>query len=179
MVASQYPAHVAKSILSGRGPFEEHFAASALEARLSRLGDQENAVFIANLMTLSDPEATDKDAALAVLGSLVAKTDAYDPIEEKPDLIQYRGDIFQKVWEEAAEMRRSGELLVLAEKIQCPVVVIHGDYDPHPAEAVKTPLAAIIRDFRFFLLENCGHKPWIERQARDAFFRILENELAR
>ena len=120
MVASQYPAHVAKSILSGRGPFEEHFAASALEARLSRLGDQENAVFIANLMTLSDPEATDKDAALAVLGSLVAKTDAYDPIEEKPDLIQYRGDIFQKVWEEAAEMRRSGELLALGIKSDAP-----------------------------------------------------------
>lgn len=179
MVAAQYPAHVAKLILIGCGPFEEHFAASALEARLSRLEEQENSDFIANLMILSDPESNEKDAALAVLGSLVAKTDAFEPMEENSDLIEYRGDIFQKVWEEAAEMRRTGELLSLAANVRCPVVAIHGDYDPHPAEAVKTPLAAIIRDYRFILLENCGHKPWIERQARDAFFQILENELPR
>jgi len=177
MVAAQYPSQVAKLILVGCGPFEEHFAASALEARLSRLEEQESSDFIANLMILSDPESNEKDAALAALGSLVAKTDAFDPMEENSDLIEYRGDIFQKVWEEAAEMRRTGELLSLAANVRCPVVAIHGDYDPHPVEAVKTPLTAMLKNFQFILLKNCGHKPWIERQAKDAFFRILAQEL--
>lgn len=177
MVAAQHPAHVAKLILIGCGPFEEHFAASALEARLSRLEEQESSDFISNLMILSDPESNRKDAALAVLGSLVAKTDAFDAMEENSDLIEYRGDIFQKVWEEAAEMRRTGELLAQAENVRCPVVAVHGDYDPHPAEAVKVPLIAVLKDFQFILLPNCGHKPWIERQSRDAFFRILAHEL--
>jgi len=46
----------------------------------------------------------------------------------------------------------------------------------HPAGGVQKTLAAILRDFRFVMLRNCGHKPWIERQARDRFCRTLEAE---
>ena len=59
------------------------------------------------------------------------------------------------------------------------MVAIHGDYDSHPAEGVEKPLSAILNDFRFIILGNCGHKPWIERQARDRFFAILEEELGK
>jgi pimeloyl-ACP methyl ester carboxylesterase len=81
------------------------------------------------------------------------------------------------VWPQAAELRRNGKLLGLAGKIQCPVVAIHGDYDPHPAEGVSKPLAKIIPDFRLVLLKNCGHKPWIERQAKDRFYEVIREEL--
>jgi len=57
------------------------------------------------------------------------------------------------------------------------VVALHGDYDPHPAEGVQKPLAATLKNFRFILLEKCGHKPWIERQSRDKFYAILKEEL--
>jgi pimeloyl-ACP methyl ester carboxylesterase len=73
-------------------------------------------------------------------------------------------------------MRQSGELLALAGQIRCPVVAIHGDYDPHPAEGVQEPLSATLGHFRFILLEKCGHTPWMERQARDAFYAILKKE---
>jgi pimeloyl-ACP methyl ester carboxylesterase len=179
MVAAKHPQFVDKLILIGCGPFAEDAAAIALETRLNRLEEEERSAFIANLMILSDPDAVEKDSALARLGMLVSKTDAYDPIESDPDVIEYRGDIFQKVWEEAAEMRRNGELLALGERIKCPVVALHGDYDPHPTAGVQIPLATVLKDFRFILLKNCGHKPWIERQARDAFSQILENELPR
>ena len=75
------------------------------------------------------------------------------------------------------ELRRNGKLLELGEYIRCPVVAIHGDYDPHPAEGVQTPLSAILKNFRFILVNNCGHKPWIEREARDKFYGILKEEL--
>jgi pimeloyl-ACP methyl ester carboxylesterase len=179
MVAAEYPELVDKLILIGCGPFAEDAAAVALETRLNRLEEEERSEFIANLMILSDPDAVEKDIALSRLGMLVSKTDAYDPIESDPDVIEYRGDIFQKVWEEAAEMRRTGELLALGKRIKCPVVAIHGDYDPHPTTGVEIPLASALKDFRFILLKNCGHKPWIERRARNAFFRILKNELPR
>ena len=85
--------------------------------------------------------------------------------------------MFQRVWGEATELRRSGRLLALGKQLQCPLVAIHGDFDPHPAEGVQEPLAAVLERFRFILLENCGHKPWIERQAKDAFYMALEAEL--
>lgn len=53
----------------------------------------------------------------------------------------------------------------------------HGDYDPHPSEGVRKPLSAVLSEFRFVLLENCGHTPWCERQARGAFYEVLEEEL--
>lgn len=74
-------------------------------------------------------------------------------------------------------MRRTGKLLELAKQIHCGVMAIHGDYDPHPAEGVREPLSAVLKDFRFVLLKQCGHKPWIERQAKEEFFRVLEREL--
>ena len=75
-------------------------------------------------------------------------------------------------------MRISGELLELGKNITCPVVAIHGDYDPHPAEGIKDPLSRVLHDFRFLLLENCGHQPWMERGARDKFYGILKKEVA-
>jgi len=35
----------------------------------------------------------------------------------------------------------------------------------------------ILKSFSFHLLANCGHRPWIERQARDRFFSLLRDEL--
>jgi pimeloyl-ACP methyl ester carboxylesterase len=93
------------------------------------------------------------------------------------EVIDCRVDIFQRVWKDAGELRRSGKLLELGKHIKCPVAAIHGDYDPHPAEGVQKPLSAILKRFRFILLPNCGHKPWIERKAKEEFFRILEEEL--
>jgi len=85
--------------------------------------------------------------------------------------------VFQPVWEEACRLRTGGELLEMAARVSCPVLAIHGDYDPHPAAGVQIPLSRIIRDFRFVLLEKCGHHPWQERQARAAFYRLLEKEV--
>ena len=31
--------------------------------------------------------------------------------------------------------------------------------------------------FCFITLKNCGHKPWIEREAKQRFYEILEEEL--
>jgi hypothetical protein len=60
---------------------------------------------------------------------------------------------------------------------QRPVVAIHRNHDPHPSEEVQEPLALILRSFKFLLLKNCGHHPWIGRAARDRFYDILREEL--
>lgn len=117
---------------------------------------------------------------LARLGTLALKTDTYDALTDQvaeADQVDQRGDIFQSVWDAAAKMRRSGELLELAKHIQCPVVAIHGDHDPHPAEGVEKPLSGVLKDFRFVVLEKCGHTPWIERQARERFYSVLNAAL--
>jgi len=180
IVAARCPEIVRKLILIGSGPFEERYVAALQAARRGRLSEEERTEFEMIIAALSDPAAGDKSARLARLGALASKTDTYDPIPDasaEADRVDAQGDIFQGVWSDAAEMRKSGELLALGKSIKCPVAAIHGDYDPHPAEGVEKPLAAVLGDFRFILLKSCGHKPWIERQARDEFYRVLQREL--
>jgi len=134
---------------------------------------------------LDDPLGENKDESFARLGKLTSIADSYDRIpptqEEGDDAIEAHPSnaVFDAVWPQAAAMRRSGKLLQLGKDITCPVVAIHGDHDPHPAEGVRVPLSRVLKNsFQFFLLEHCGHEPWMERQAREQFFEILENELA-
>ena len=118
-----------------------------------------------------------KNAAFARFGALFSKADAYDPMTYELEVIDYQVAIYEGVWRDAAELRRSGKLLELGKQVKCPVVAIHGDYDPHPAEGVRKPLSTTLENFRFILLRNCGPMHWIERKARDAFYDILREEL--
>ena len=34
-----------------------------------------------------------------------------------------------------------------------------------------------IKDFRFHLLEKCGHEPWNEISAKKSFYGVLEKEI--
>lgn len=180
IAAARFPELVEKLILVGSGPFEEKYAAGILENRLSRMNEKERTLVLFLMSILEGISPGDKNAALARLGAVIEKADAFDPLpddpKEKAEII-HRPDIFKRVWPEAAEMRKSGRLLNLASDITCPVRALHGDYDPHPADGVRVPLKAVVDDFHFYLLKKCGHKPWGERQARGTFFRILEEEL--
>lgn len=180
IVAARQPALVAKLVLVSSGPYEERYAADLERARLGKLSAEEQREYGALVRALADPHGVDEDARLARLGALAAKADAYDPIEAElaeSSSVRVQGDIYRRVWEEAAALRRSGELLELARCIRCPVVAIHGEEDPHPGEGVRAPLAAAVARFRFIPLARCGHTPWVERQARAEFYRLLEKEL--
>ena len=182
LVAAHYPAIIKKLVLVGSGPYEEKYAARLQETRLNRLSEEGRTEYEFIIRALGDPATEDKDRLFVRLGALASKTDEYDPIADRSDesdAVGSKGDVFQGVWRDAAELRKSGELLELGKQIKCPVVAIHGDYDPHPAEGVQKPLSAILENFRFILLKNCGHKPWVERRARDRFYAILKEELSK
>lgn len=180
--AACYPEMVRKLILVGSGPFEERRAAEIAETRLSRLTEEERAEVESIVRILESSEnvgAEEKRAALARMGALFSKADSYDPLLSsiESEVVDVRSDVFQAVWREAAELRRTGKLLNLGSKIKCPVVAIHGEYDPHPAAGVERPLSKALKSFRFILLERCGHAPWTERWAREKFYHILDEEL--
>jgi pimeloyl-ACP methyl ester carboxylesterase len=175
--AARHPGMVSKLILVSSGGFEERYAATTHETRLARLSAEERGEVQRLLESFRNPPVDSKDADFARLGELFFRADAFDPLPQEPPEVEFSLDIYRKVWGEATLLRRSGRLLEMAGEIVCPVVAIHGDYDPHPAEGAERPLATVVRDFRFILLESCGHKPWIERRARERFFRIMDEEL--
>jgi pimeloyl-ACP methyl ester carboxylesterase len=175
--AARHPRMVRKLILVSSGGFEEKYAARTHETRLARLCEEDRVEVQRLLESFRNPPAGSEDADFARLGELFFRADAFDPLPQEPPQVEFSLHIYKRVWGEATQLRRSGRLLEMGRDIICPVVAIHGDYDPHPAEGVERPLSAVIGDFRFILLEKCGHKPWIERQARERFLAILAEEL--
>jgi len=174
---SRYPGLVKKLILIGSGVYEQDYSAKIMETRLSRLNEGERSDALSLMGKLGDTDVKDKDALLAGFGLIIGRADFYDPLPDDSDGIGFSYEIYRKVWEEAEELRRSGKLLDMGREIKCPVVAIHGDYDPHPYEGVRNPLSRVLKDFRPILLEKCGHKPWIERQAKERFYSLLKDEI--
>jgi len=177
LLAAHYPPLVKKLILIGSGGYEEKYAEIIMETRLNRLTKEERVEVKSFIDVLNNPTIEDKNRAFARFGALFTKADAYDPMTTESESIVYQADIFQSVWKDAAKLRRSGLLLKFGTQIKCPVVAVHGDTDPHPAEGVQKPLSAVLDNFRFILLKNCGHRPWIEREAGKKFYQILQEEL--
>jgi len=177
--AAQYPSFVKKLILIGSGAYEEKYAANIMKTRLSRLREEEREEALSLLETLNAPAIEDKNTLMARFGKLISKADSYNPLPLDSEILECQYDIYQSVWEQARELRSSGKLLELGKRIQCPVVAIHGDYDPHLSDGIKDPLARILKDFRLIPLEKCGHCPWIERSAKDRFYSILKKEVLR
>lgn len=111
-------------------------------------------------------------------GSIFFKTDVYDPITTDLEVIEVQYELHKKVWSDFTNLRDTpGYLKSEFEKIDKPVTVIHGDYDPHPIEGVRPFLEDCIADIEFHILAGCGHYPWIERNARFRFYEILRREI--
>jgi pimeloyl-ACP methyl ester carboxylesterase len=174
---AQHPKYVKKLILVGSGPFEESYAQDIMKTRLSRLTEDEKVKLNSLIESLNNPSTKNKKIMMKNFGKLISKADSYQPVPYHNTILEFQLDIYQKVWSEASELRKNNGLIEYAKDIQCPVVAIHGDYDPHPFEGVKIPLSKTIKDFKFILLKNCGHYPWFEKLAKDKFYEILRGEL--
>jgi pimeloyl-ACP methyl ester carboxylesterase len=172
---ARYPTYANKLILLSSGPFEEKYAPNIMKTRLQRLrkGEKREAKALYEAIISS----TLSRDSLTRFGQLISKADSYEvlPDESQPSPID--PEVHRSVWDEASKLRNSGHLLEIVRRIRCPVVAIHGDYDPHPADGVKHPLSGGIKDFRFVLLRKCGNYPWRERNARDMFYCILNAEI--
>jgi pimeloyl-ACP methyl ester carboxylesterase len=179
ILAARHPDTVKKLILVGSGGFEPESGRRTLNTRLNRLSPAERAEMDRLVDRFENPDPTIRQNAFRKLGELFAGVDACDPLpkEAEHEEIVYRVDIHQALWKAADDLRKRGELLEMGKRIRCPVIALHGDYDPHPAKDVERPLSAVLPDFRFILLGKCGHVPWVERHARRPFLDILKKQI--
>ncbi len=54
---------------------------------------------------------------------------------------------------------------------------IRGSDDPHPICGVTKPLTEIGKEYRLYLLDKRGHSPFMEKFAKNEFFRICAYEI--
>lgn len=174
---ARYPEFINKLIIVSSAVFEEKYVPSIMETRLDRMDDGDMPEYYSLINKLNDPGIKEKNYYLAKPGKMISRIDSCDPLPAGNDLLECQFEIYQKVSDDCMKLRKSGELIKLGRKIKCPVVAIHGDYDPHPTEGIKEPLSKILNEFRFILLKDCGHHPWLEKNCKSKFYKILTKEL--
>ena len=177
LYAARFNEKVKKLILLSSGPFDPGYAVDIINIRVQRLSDENKKRLFRLIERLNEPDEKNKNELFRKVGELIYMADSFDPVPRKNPDIKYDYDMYLRVWNEAQALREAGGLLNAVTRINCPVVAIHGDYDPHPAEGVNEPFAAHLKDFQFHLIRNCGHHPWEEKMARDEFFDILTNHI--
>ncbi len=180
MFTGHHPEMVRKLIMIGSGVLEEEYTQQIKDIRMSRVAPENRAEaeeIMARLNTLTDEN---QRGILARLGEITEKCDHFDPLPHEPDPepLEFMPKVHVSVWSDAKVLRKSGEMLLMGEGITCPVLVIHGDYDPHPLAGVMEPLARIGIVPKTIILEQCGHEPWSEKNARETFFEVARQEIA-
>ncbi len=174
--AAECPERVRHVVLIGSGPLKAESVPELEKRRLSRFTREETVLYRALLEKLKHPCPEEKDALLQRLGNLCEKSDNFCALPETavpscmPD-----AEMYARIWNEAAEWRRSGKLLDCFRRITCPITVIHGTHDSHPPEGVTRPLEETGVPFRFHPLDRCGHSPWKEKYAKEAFLSLLKD----
>ncbi|MFC1726935.1 alpha/beta fold hydrolase [Patescibacteria group bacterium] len=178
ILTAKYPKLVKKLILVSSGPFEARYAKRIMKTRMSRLSKEERDELDSLFTSLNNLKGKKQEKAFSKIGKLIDKADSYSSIPHKSEVTKTQPEIYEPVWDEASKLREEGKLLALGKQIRCPVVAIHGDYDPHPAEGIKKPLAETIKNFRLILIKRCGHHPWYEKYAKDNFYEFLTKEIS-
>ncbi len=177
ITTAKYPELVKKLILIGTSPViaKKGPRPDAIPAYFERFSDSERADFFAIVNKLWDDKTEDKNAEFGKLCYLIEKSETYEALPVKDEVIEFQFITNQSISRELNQMIESEKLIEAGKKIKCPVTVIQGDYDINSATEVKEALSHIIKDFTFVLLEKCGHYPWLEKFAREEFFRVLNS----
>ena len=177
ITAAQHPNLVRKLILVCGAPLEKKYRENLFIDKLNRLSDDERAeVFSLQEIVYGDIPG-DKAASMARLFELFTEADSFELIPYTDEVIEYQVDINKSVGIESHKLYADSDLLRVLAGIRCPVVAINGDSDTRPTTGIIEPLSRILKDFRYILLEKCGHMPWYERYARDRFYKILRKEI--
>lgn len=168
LFAEKYPELTRNVILVGCGPLEDQYISEIGSRRLQNLTDEDSAIF----QRLISNQATDED--MEKIPRILDKSDNYClENREKHRADKTDSEMHNKVWSEAAKLRTNGELLTSFKNIKCKLYLIQGELDPHPVKGVTLPLQDNNIPCETYILEKCGHSPFMEKYAKEEFYKIL------
>ena len=168
LFAEKYPELIERIILVGCGPLEDKYVTEIGTRRFENLSEEYGTIF----QRLINNQATDED--MAIIPKVFEKSDNY--CLENKDI--HRADktdsqMHNVIWEEAAKLRTSGKLLDSFKHIKNEIILIQGENDPHTARGIIMPLQENDVECETYILERCGHSPFMEKYAKEDFYKIL------
>jgi pimeloyl-ACP methyl ester carboxylesterase len=176
--AARHPGRASSLVLVGCGTYDSDSRAAYHEAMTQRLG-------LAGRLRVEELErrlAVEKDRArrdhlFGQLAETMTRAQAFDSISKRKDVVAVDSLGFEETWQDVLRVQSDGIEPAAFAAITAPVLMIHGDDDPHPGRATRDTLQRHIPHLEYHQLRRCGHTPWLERQARDLFLATLRYRL--
>jgi pimeloyl-ACP methyl ester carboxylesterase len=166
--AAAHPSTPAALALIGCGTFS--LAARAeFEARLAARLTPTDRTSIARV----DEMQADADHRLAALGRLMTRVYAHDLEDIPGDVATIDAAAHDQTWEDMLRLQHEGVYPAAFAAISAPILMLHGDADPHPGRLICEDLRRHVPQLEYQEVPRCGHSPWLERQAKAVFFELL------
>jgi pimeloyl-ACP methyl ester carboxylesterase len=113
-----------------------------------------------------------RDLILSQIGGLEEHAQAFDLIETAGhDEIDAAGH--SETWNDVLRLQDEGIEPASFSAIRCPVMMLHGDTDPHPGRTTYEILGQFVPQIEYREIPQCGHEPWLERWGREPFLETL------
>lgn len=171
--AAEYPRTPAALVLIGCGTFSSA-ARAEFEARLdARLTPADRA----SILQIGRTEA-DADRRFAAVGRLMTRVYAHDVEDVAEQVTVVDAQAHEETWADMVRLQREDIYPAAFTAIGVPVLMLHGEVDPHPGRLISEDLRTHIPQLQYREFPKCGHSPWLERQARQDFFETLNAWLA-
>ncbi len=172
--AGAYPESLNSLVLIGCGTFTEDARQVLIDTRRRRIEEYLRA----------HPEHT-QDARRPFSEQVLTwheLTDTFRPLDGRMSIAatvsQFDRKGYEQTWNDMVRCQREGVYPNAFVRITCPVLMIHGEYDPHPGRMIRDHLRRFIPHLEYREMSRCGHAPSMEKYARDDFHRHLDDWLA-
>jgi len=176
MLALAYAAAHADStgplVLVGCGTFDPATRAAMERTIAQRMNDDVRA-------RLRRADELDPDARLKASVAATALIYSYEPMTfpHEDDEVDARAQA--ETWDDMLRLQTDGVYPAAFAAIKVPALMVHGTFDPHPGRLTMQTLRPYLPQLEYRELERCGHYPWLERAASDAFFTLVREWLGR
>lgn len=169
--AAEYPSKAGPIALVGCGTFDPA-ARNRMQATIEdRLDDGLRDQLHRMSTELADP--ADRFIRTFKLTRHLFDYDPVDPYADKEESEPFDLKAYQETWDDMARLQADGTYPRAFEVIKSPVLMLHGQYDPHPGDLIRDGLLRHLPQLEYHDWQRCGHSPWIEKFAREAFFSAL------
>ena len=171
--AAEHPTRAGHLVLIGCGTFDQES-----RAELHRNLDRRTPPDLRRRLERLPQEEPDPDARLRLMGELLQPIYSVDLTTAENDLAECDARGHEESWTDIVRLSDDGTYPAAFARITTPVLMLHGDQDPHPGRSIRAGLAPHIPQLEFIEYAECGHYPWLERSTRERFYRDVRRQLA-
>ena len=121
----------------------------------------------------------DADQRMRTMAELLLPAYSYHFVSHDQDMVSCDARAHEETWNDMLRLQEAGVYPAAFRAISAPVLMLHGDADPHPGSMIRDTLQRCLPQLEYREWDRCGHYPWLERLVRDEFFACLRQWLAR